>query len=151
MKGVNKWLAGFLLCGFIPGFAPSAAADQSKTVGAYTVHYSAFTTDTLPQSVARGYNIQRSSNRAMVNVAILKKVMGTTGQPVTASISGNATNLNAQLRQLEFRKLDEGEATYYIAEFPVKNDELLSFSITIQPDNSSMVIPLEFQQQFYTQ
>lgn len=150
MLRVSKWLTSLLLCGFIPGFMPSAVADQSKTVGDYTIHYSAFTTDTLPQSVARTYDIQRSSHRALLNVAVLKKVMGTTGQPVTARISGNATNLNAQLRRLEFRELGEGEATYYIAVFPVKNDEVLNFSLTVQPDGSNQIIPLEFQQQFFT-
>lgn len=150
MHSMNKWLLSLLLCGFVPGFTSGVAAEQSKSVGEYTVHYSAFTTDTLTPGVARTYNIQRSSSRAMLNVTVLKKVMGTPGESVRADISGSATNLNAQLRQLDFRELGEGKATYYITELPVKNDEVLNFSLTIRPHNSETVIPLDFQQHFYT-
>ena len=151
MQHIKRWALGIMMCGFMPGFMAVAEAEQAKSQGDYTVHYSAFTTDTLPQSVARAYQIQRSQSRALVNISVLKKVMGTTGQPVAANISGTATNLNAQLRRLEFRELGEAEARYYIAEFPVKNDEVLNFSITIKPEESDESISLEFQQHFYTQ
>ena len=48
-------------------------AEQFKTFGDYTVHYSAFTTDTLSPSIAKSYKILRSKNRIMVNLSILKK------------------------------------------------------------------------------
>ena len=40
-------------------------AEQSKSFGDYTVHYSAFTTDILTPAVAKSYRIPRSKYRAL--------------------------------------------------------------------------------------
>lgn len=149
MFRMKVWMLNSLLCGLLSGSIPLAYADQSKSVGDYTVHYSAFTTDTLPRSVAKAYGIQRSQNRALLNISVLKKVMGTTAQPVRARITGTATNLNAQLRELNMRELSEDGAVYYITDFPIENDETLNFNLTIRPENSDQTIELNFQQQFY--
>lgn len=134
----------------LAGFAPAGLA-QSKTVGDYTVHYSAFTTDTLSPEVAKTYKIQRSKTRALVNVSVLKKVMGTAAQPVKAAITGTATNLNAQLRQLELREINEHGAIYYIAELPVKSDEVLNFALHIKPEGLEQPFTVNFQQHFFTE
>ena len=83
----------------------TSPAEQSQTFGDYTIHYNAFTTDILEPSVARIYKIPRSKNRVLLNISVLKKVMGTTGQPVTAKIQATATNLSAQVKTLEMREI----------------------------------------------
>lgn len=129
----------------------SAAAEQSKTFGDYTIHYAAFTTDLLSPEVAKSYKIRRSKNRALLNVSVLKKVMETTGKPVTARIEATATNLSRQLRQLEMRELSSQGAIYYIAETAVNNEETLVFELNITPEGESVALNFTFRQQFFTE
>lgn len=126
-------------------------AEQSKSFGDYTVHFSAFTTDILTPEVARSYRIQRSKNRALLNVSVLKKVMNTSGSPVKARVEATATNLSAQLRELEVRELSEHGAIYYIAETTVNNRETLRYTLKIQPEGEKDTFELDFTQQFYTE
>ena len=125
-------------------------AEQFKSFGDYTVHFSAFTTDILTPEVARSYKIQRSKNRALLNVSVLKKVMNTAGSPVKAKVEATATNLNAQLRELEVRELSDHGAVYYIAETPVNNRETLNYTLTILPEGEQESFGFTFAQQFFT-
>jgi hypothetical protein len=125
-------------------------AEQSSTFGDYTVHYSAFTTDILTPEVAKAYGIQRSKSRALLNISVLNKVMGTTGQPVRARVQASATNLSSQLRQLSVRELNDGGAIYYLAETAVADGETLKFSITVTPEGSTATTTVTFDQQFFT-
>lgn len=127
-----------------------ARAEQSSTFGDYTVHYSAFTTDILTPEVAKSYGIQRSKSRALLNISVLKKIMGTTGQPVRARVQAAATNLSSQLRQLTVRELNDGGAIYYIAETAVADGETLKFSITVTPEGGTASTTVTFDQQFFT-
>ena len=126
-------------------------AEQSKSFGDYTIHFSAFTTDILTPEVAKAYRIPRSKNRALLNISVLKKVMNTAGSPVKAKIKASATNLNSQLRDLDVRELDDKSgAIYYIAETTVDNEEVLKYSITVLPEGENENFTFDFQQQFFT-
>lgn len=141
-----KLAAAFMLLWIGP-----AAAEQSMNFGDYTIHYSAFTTDILTPDVAKGYGIPRSRNRVLLNISVLKKVMGTTGQPVKAAVTATATNLSGQLRDLSVRELDEHNAIYYIAETTVAHEETLKFSVRVIPDGDTAPVQFSFDQQFFTQ
>ena len=125
-------------------------AEQSRTFGDYTIHYAAFTTDLLSPEVARLYKIRRSKNRAIINISVLKKVMGTTGQPVKAQVDASATNLNRQLKILNTRELSSNGAIYYIAETSVNNEETLNFDLNIVPEGETVALSFSFKQQFFT-
>jgi len=129
----------------------SVSAEQSKSFGEYTVHFSAFTTDILTPEVAKSYRISRSKNRSLLNISVLKKVMGTAGSPVSANVEATATNLSSQLRQLDVRELKEHGAIYYIAETAVNNKETLKFTLTIKPEGETETYSFSFQQQFFTE
>jgi hypothetical protein len=128
-----------------------AGAEQAKVFGDYTVHYSAFNTDILSPEVAKSYKIQRSKNRALLNISVLKKLMGTTGQPVKASVKATATNLSSQLRELDVRELEEDGAIYYIAQTAVANEETLRYNVSITPEGESTPFTFSFDQQFFTE
>jgi len=133
-----------------------AAAEQSESFGNYTVHYNALTTDLIDPAVARNVGIIRSKSRALINVAVLRKVMGTPSQPVKAEVKITATNLNSQLKTIEIRELREEDkargttAIYYIGEVPVDHTETLIFHITIKPEGETETHELSFQEQFFT-
>ena len=127
-----------------------AAAEQSVTFDDYTVHFNAITTDILQPGVARAFGITRSKSRVLLNVSVLKKVMGTTGQPVAATVTARATNLNNQLKNLDMRKAGDSGGIYYLGEVSVGNGEVLHFHIEVTPEGSKETRVIEFQQQFFT-
>jgi len=131
-------------------FAAHATGERSQTFGDHVVHYNAFGSDTLTAEVARSYGITRSSSRGLLNIVVLKKVMGTTGEPVQAAISGSASNLSGQSRELAFRMVKEGNAIYYLSDFHVSDKETLNFNLKVQPSGSSRSHTVKFSQQFFT-
>lgn len=130
--------------------ATTGQAEQAASFGEYTIHYSAFTTDHLDSTVARTYNILRSKNRALINIAVLRKVMGTTGQPVKAVVTVTATNLNLQLRKVDMREINDAGGIYYIAELAVNDQETLNFTLSVTPEGMKEPYTMTFQQQFFT-
>lgn len=126
--------------------------EKYRDFGDYVVHFNAMTTKDLPADVARSYGISRSGNRAMLNVVILKKEPGTTGKPVTGSVSARATNLTGQLKNVEMREIIEegGAGIYYIGETTVSNGEVLIYTIDVTPINETSRFSAQYKQQFYT-
>lgn len=131
-------------------FGLPANAQQAKDFGDYSIHYNAFTTDMLTADVAKAYNITRSKNRALLNISVLKKVMGTSVQPVRARVEVTATNLSSQLKSFDMRELSDQGAIYYIAEAPVANRELLRFNLAVTPEGEPNTYTFSFQQEFFT-
>lgn len=145
MKKISVFTGILLLCAM-----SGAGAEQSRSFDDYTVHYSAFTTDVLSPAIAKSYRITRSKNRALLNISILKKVMGTSGKPVQAKVEATTTNLSKQLRQLDVRELLEPGAVYYLAESPVNNGETLEYTVSITPEDADTTYTFSFKQQFVT-
>lgn len=132
----------------VPVAEPAEAS--SADIGNYVVHFSAQSTDQLPPTVAREYNIVRSKNRAMLNVSVIRKSDNT---PVTANVAVNTVNLTGQLKNISMRKIEEpGEivAIYYVGDTTVANREVLVFDLSVKPDGEENISELRFQRQFYT-
>ena len=130
--------------------APGVQAESSKDFGDYVVHFNALATDMLTPEVAREYHITRSQNNGMVNITILKKVLGSPGQPVHARVEVTATNLTGQTRKIHMREVREGNAIYYLGEFGVTNEETVKFNARVQPQGTMNYLTVEFSQDFYT-
>lgn len=150
-----RLLAGTITftAGLLALFNP-AAAQQFEDIGDYRVHYSAMNTRMLPPEVAGAYDIQRSGNRAMINIAVLQKTEseGEMATPVRAAVNASAVNLTGQRRNIDVREVDDDDAVYYIGSFRIADEETLTFTIQVQPEGSNR--PAEtftFKQQFYTE
>lgn len=128
----------------------SARAENIQDFGDYVVHYNALTTDMIPPMVARENNITRSKNRAMLNVVVLEKVLGASGKPTAAEVSGRSISLTGKQNRIEFREVREPNAIYYIAEFAVSNEQRLTFDITVTPEGASEPLEVRFRKQFFT-
>lgn len=125
-------------------------AGEPQVFGDYTVHYSAFNTDTLQPKMAAAYNIVRSKNRGMMTISILKS-SGSTSQPVRANVTASASNLTGQFKTFKVREVDEGNSIYYLSEFHVAHEEMLNFTLQILPEGSSQSMTVKFRQKFFTQ
>ena len=129
----------------IPQAQPAGASNAD--IGDHIVHFSAQSTDQLPPEVARAYSIVRSKNRAMLNVSVLEDG---TDKAVTAEVTVKTVNLTGQLKNVTMRKIEEGDAIYYIGETPVANQETLIFDITVRPEGVEEASDVRFKRQFYT-
>jgi hypothetical protein len=117
-------------------------------IGDHVVHFSAQLTNQLPLNVAQAYNIERNPNRAMLNVSVLEDG---TNKAVTADIVVKTVNLTGQLKDVTMRRINEQEAIYYIGETDVRNQEVLVFDISIQPEGVDKASNVRFKRQFYTE
>lgn len=126
------------------------SADTFKEQGDYEVHFNALRTDQLTPDVARTYGIQRSENRVMLNVTILRKeAPHAPRKPVEGQVDVDAYNLNGQLKPIEMRRVSEGEAIYYIGEVTISGTEILVFDIAVTPAGSSEPITVKLKREFY--
>lgn len=157
-KTLITFLAATVLgaCGQEPeirtvGGAPAAvpADATSNDFGAYVLHFNALSTDQLTPEVAKQYGIVRSKNRAMLNVSIVQKIEGTTGQSVPGAVSASVNNLTGQAKNLTLREVQAGSAVYYIGDVAVANGETLIFNVDATPINETSRFSVRFSQQFY--
>lgn len=126
-------------------------AETSHDFGNYEIHFNALRTDTLTPEIARSYGIQRSTNRVLLNVAILHKAAdGVPRKPVDGTVQVDAYNLNGQLKNLQMRRIAEGEAIYYIGEVSIAGAEILVFDIAVTPDGESQPLKVKLKREFYS-
>jgi len=134
---------------FFTLFSGVVNAENSKQFGNYVIHYNSFRSDTLTPEIAKAYSLTRRNNRMVVNITVLKKT-GDATQPVKAKVSGFASNLTGQVKDLQFKEVHDGEAIYYLAQSQVANHETLKFDIKVTPEGETLVANIKFQQKFYT-
>lgn len=122
---------------------------QAVEFDEYIIHYNAFMADMLDPRVAKAHGIQRSQNRGVLTVAIQRKP-GHVPADVPAQVKAQARTHNQQLRPMEVREIRDGQAIYYLADFPVRNEEVLDFEVNVQPQKATEPYTFRFRQQFFT-
>lgn len=126
----------------------TAYAEQFKTIKDIDVHYSAFNSTFLTPKVAREFDLQRNGFNAVLNISVLDRYQ--VGKPsTTATVTGTAKNLLGQSKTLEFKEVKQGNAIYYLTQFPISNEEQFSFKIDINAGLKGAG-KIEFVQKFYT-
>ena len=137
-------LLGLAICLAISNVLHAA----EKTVGDYTIHATVFNSSFITPEIASIYDLTRGKNRALVNVAVTSKNSPTGVYGLSAEVSGGARNLMQQLTQLEFIKVDEPNAVYYLAPFKFSHEEILRFKIEVTLPNG-IRDTLEFQKKLH--
>jgi len=129
---------------------PAQALDETfKDFGNYEVHFNALRTDELTTDVARAYGIQRASNRVMLNVTVLRKeAEHAPRKPVEAAVAVDAYNLNGQLKDIQMRRVSEGEAIYSIGEVTIAGTEILVFDINVTPQGEAAPFNVKLKREF---
>ena len=130
--------------------APATAfAERSQTFGDIEVHYNAISTTDLTPDVARTYKLDRSKNRGLVTISVLKKNKLGVAQPIKAELSATAVNLSSQLNNITMREVQEGSAIYYLGDFRISPPDTIKIDVTIKPQGESKVLNVEFEQKFF--
>jgi hypothetical protein len=128
----------------------AAPAEPSyKDFGDFEIHYNALRTDQLTADVARAYDIERSANRVMLNVSLLRKNPDGSTVPVDGTVSASAYNLNGQLKDLQMRRISEGSSVYFIGEVGISGAEILVFDIEAAPLDGSSRYQAQFKREFF--
>ncbi|MGP0172972.1 DUF4426 domain-containing protein [Pseudomonas sp. NCHU5208] len=109
-----------------------AAAERKQSFGDLDVHYSVFNSSFIQPDIASATGLVRSKTQGVVNVAVLKA-----GKPSTAVVTGEMKDLLGKNTALSFRQVTEGDAIYYLAQFPFKNREVLSFTLNVRQGDES--------------
>jgi hypothetical protein len=126
-----------------------AWAENSTSIPGYTIHHNAIPSASLDPAIAKQYGIQRSQYRGMLNVSIIKDVPGTSGKPVEGVVLAKATNIRGQLISIPMRRVEEGDAIYYIGEFRIADQETLNFDLQVQPRGETRFYTAKLSQQFF--
>ena len=144
------------LAGCNPGSPDSRKAQKAapsepsfQDFGEYQVHYNAVRTDELSPEVARAYGIERSGNRVLLNVSILREWPDGRTEPVDGTVTARAYNLNGQLKDLRMRRLTEGPSVYFIGEVGLAGTEILVFEIEASPEGQADKYPVQFKREFF--
>jgi hypothetical protein len=138
---VRALIIAVLLC-----CAHGASAAQFVVIGDLEVHYVVVNTLFLEPDVAARHGIVRARDRAILNVSVI----GPDGHPRDARVEGSARNLLDQTLPLEFARITEGEAIYFIASIRHTDQDVLRFRLAID-DRAGTAGEVEFQERLWVQ
>ena len=116
----------------------------SKDFGEYIVQWSVFPSTFLTPEIAKENGLNRSRSIGVVNIAIMTEADDGSMRTVSGQVEGKALNDIQQTKFLGFRRIQEGDAVYFIAEYQYANAELMTFQITARPTGAGTDLPIRF-------
>jgi hypothetical protein len=106
------------------------------------VHYNTFNSTFLTPDIAKAAELVRSKNQGVINVSVIKD-----GKPLIAQVNGTVKDLTSQSAPLKFKQITEQGAVYYIAQYPVDQQEIRTFEIKVQ--NGDKIHTINFNQELF--
>ncbi|WLH12432.1 DUF4426 domain-containing protein [Pseudomonas hefeiensis] len=140
-----KRLALFLITACLSAGAMAAdviKSDRKEVFGDITVHYNTFNSTFLTPDIAKAAELTRSKNQGVINVSVIKG-----GKPLMAQVSGTVKDLTSKTVPLTFRQITEQGAIYYIAQYPVDQQETRTFEIKVQTGDK--INTINFNQELF--
>ncbi len=131
-------------------FAAGAyAAETHRDFENYRVQFSAVNSTFIPPEVARRHGITRARDQALINLSITYLGGDEPRYGVPAQVSGRATNLMQQARELRFVEVREAEVVYYLAPLRHINEEVVYFDLQVQPEGETQPLNMRFERTLY--
>ncbi|WP_417696427.1 DUF4426 domain-containing protein [Pseudomonas sp.] len=140
-----KRLALFLITACLSAGAMAAdviKSDRKEVFGDITVHYNTFNSTFLTPDIADAAGLIRDKTQGVINVSVLKD-----GKPLKAEVSGTVKDLTSSSVTLNFKEVAEPNATYYIAQYPVKQQETRTFEIKVKTGDK--INTINFNQELF--
>ncbi|OLF50928.1 DUF4426 domain-containing protein [Pseudomonas chlororaphis] len=138
-------LVTFLLAACLGASAMAADAikgERQEVFGDVTVHYNTFNSTFLQPDIAKAAELVRSKNQGVINVSVLKA-----GKPLVAQVTGTVKDLTSNSVPLKFKQITEQGAVYYIAQYPVEQQETRTFEIKVQTGDA--INTINFNQELF--
>lgn len=120
-----------------------AEVKRKQSFGALDVHYNIFNSTFLQPDIARAVDLNRSKNQAVINISMIKA-----GKTHKGAVTGGYKNLLGQSTTLTFKEIDEGDAVYYLSQFPITSQEILRFELQVT-DSEGKSHSLKFNQEVF--
>ncbi|WP_445180582.1 DUF4426 domain-containing protein [Pseudomonas sp. McL0111] len=117
-------------------------SERQETFGDVTVHYNTFNSTYLQPDIAKAAELIRSKNQGVINVSVIKD-----GKPLIGNVTGTVKDLTSQSVALNFRQVSEQGAVYYIAQYPVDQQEIRTFEIKVQTGDK--INTINFNQELF--
>ena len=147
-----KWLTLFTSMLFSILLAPAVASagveETTRETDTHIIHFNVFNSSFLTPEIAKQYGLKRSNYHAMLNLAVHEKG-SPEDKPIPVLLQGTVTNIVQQQRSLEFKEIQEGSAIYYLSDFRISDDDLLTFDIKIRTNADSPGYDLRFKRRVY--
>lgn len=126
---------------------PAQANDRYATrdIELYSV---AVPTTELTAEAAKNYNVERSPNRGLLTVTLVKKIRSGKNETVPGQVYAGAINLRNNLSNIPIREVREGDSVYYLGEFQVTTPDTLRFLVNANVMGKTM--KSEFAREFYS-
>ncbi|HLT13975.1 MAG TPA: DUF4426 domain-containing protein [Marinobacter sp.] len=115
-----------------------------KDFGQYQVNWSVFPSTFLTPEIAKANNLQRSKGIGIVNISIMTDDENGQPRPVGGQVEGQAANDIQQVDFLAFRRIQEGDAVYFIAQYQYQSGNLMTFNITARPTGHQQDLKVRF-------
>lgn len=131
--------------------AQEVTQPTQETFGNHIVHYSAISTTSLHEDVARAAGIGQRADRGMLIVAVLRQSNAAGNEPVTAVVEAQAVNLVGQISNISMTELRDGKSVSYVGEFSIAHGENMTFNISVLPEGSEAAHEFSFQKPFYNE
>lgn len=134
-------------------FSMQSNAEQKQVFGEYEVHYIGLSSSFLTPEVAKIYDIPRSRALGFLNISVLQKTANDElPAALNATVSGKIRNLIGQSRDIEFRRVQEGKAIYYLSTFRFDDGDMYNFDLDVVPSNAKQKnFDVKFSQRFYAE
>ena len=126
-------------------------AENATIAGNYKIHHNAITTDFLSTAVAKTYKIPRSTQRALLNIAITEMRNDQIDKPVSARLNVIRRNLLGYREELEVQEVREGDAVYYITDFAISHKDQWIFDIEALVDGQTYPLKAQYRETFITE
>ena len=122
--------------------ADAIKGDRQETFGDVTVHYNTFNSTFLQPDIAKAAELVRSKNQGVINISVIKD-----GKPLVASVTGTVKDLTSKSVNLSFKQITEPGAIYYLAQYPVDQQEIRTFEIKVQ--SGDKINTINFNQELF--
>jgi hypothetical protein len=115
-----------LLTALLAGLAQANDRYSTKDIELYSV---ALPTAELTPEAAKNYNVERSPNRGLLTVTLVKKGKAGKNETVAGQVYAGAINQHNRLSNIPIREIHEGNEVYYLGEFQVASPDTLRFMV----------------------
>ena len=128
-------------------FALPAQANDRYSTKDIELNCVAVPTTELTAEAAKSYNVERSPNRGLLTVTLVKKSKSGKSETVAGQIYAGAINLHNNLSNIPIREVHDGNAVYYLGEFLLTTPDTLRFLVNASVMGKTM--KNEFSRDFY--
>lgn len=134
-----------LVLGAVVVATPAPANDRYSTrdIELYSV---VVPTMELTAEAAKNYNVERSPNRGLLTVTLVKKAKSGKNETLAGQVYAGAINLRNNLSNIPIREVQDKGSIYYLGEFQVTAPDTLRFLVNANVMGKTM--KSEFAREF---